>query len=612
MAVSTSISQQDAAPREDGSRPDAERLYAQLANLAVAAIASHSWRPWLEFVRVFLNAKAVALLPMEDAPGLPVGVVTIRGVSANDIVALLPGFDRNKTNVQRSPDPASDSFTVGIPVKSPDRPGYWFVLQLPVAQPRDLQALVVLAQALSGYVVFGEERRTTSALDAVLEKTSGLLELFKRAESDLDFGAACRGALDAISEYLGGATVSAGFKCRGRVRLAGISGVARIDPRIPEHHARETAMGEAVASGRRLDCTANSRTTGMAAHETLIERTGAAQVTALPIAAGRGAVLVEWPAPPVGDAARLLDATAPFIPALFDLLYRARPNPLLYAGRRLWGTLTRNRRMALAGGLAAAVLAAFLPIPWRIGADCRVLPEKKRVLAAPFDAQLKTSKARPGDAVRAGDVLAELDHRDLKLKEAELAAARERALRQRNRLMSNEGEGADFASAQVADFEVRAVSEELELVRRKLSMLTIKAPIDGVIVEGDLRRAEGQPVAQGKRLYEVAPLDRMILEIGVPDRDISRVRPDLRIKARLDALPSARIESAIDRVHPQSEQRSGKNLFLCEAPATLRGGAGDTLRPGMSGRVAIAADPMPLAWVLGHRFWEWIVTTLFW
>jgi hypothetical protein len=32
----------------------------------------------------------------------------------------------------------------------------------------------------------------------------------------------------------------------------------------------------------------------------------------------------------------------------------------------------------------------------------------------------------------------------------------------------------------------------------------------------------------------------------------------------------------------------------------------------MKGRAAIATDRRPLLWILGHKFWDWLVTTLFW
>ena len=111
-------------------------------------------------------------------------------------------------------------------------------------------------------------------------------------------------------------------------------------------------------------------------------------------------------------------------------------------------------------------------------------------------------------------------------------------------------------------------------------------------------------------LREVAPLDAMIVEIDVPDREVSRVRAGEPVRVRLEAFGGGRWESTVSRLHPQSEQREGRNIFIGEADIAADHVA--ELRPGMRGRATIESDRRPLAWILGHRFWDWLVTTLFW
>jgi RND family efflux transporter MFP subunit len=314
---------------------------------------------------------------------------------------------------------------------------------------------------------------------------------------------------------------------------------------------------------------------------------------------------------PNAAALTLLEAATPVLPVLFDLLERARPARPLFLVARLWSRLTRRRRQASLAG--AALVAALLACPFHysIRADCRLVPTVKRVVAAPFSGQLKTTFVRPGDRVTGGQPLAELDNRELQLKEAELNAARERALKQRDKAMSNQGEGADFAAAQLAAFEAQSVGQELELTRRRLAMLALQAPLAGVVVSGDLRRAEGQPVQQGQVLFEVAPLEEMIVEIDVPDREISRVRAGLPLRFRLEAFAGQQWDGKVERLHPRSEQREGRNVFICEAPIRNDDPRHD-LRPGMRGRAVIESDRRPLLWIIGHRLWHFIVEGLLW
>jgi len=566
-------------------------------------------RPALEFLRALLNARAIALLPVAAEPGLESCVITTRGVAANTLTGVAAGLGAPRAHAR----PEQEGYTLAAPVVRESRHLYWLIAQLTVANARDLQAFLVLLQAFAGFILYREQRRATQEIRWALERTSGLLEIFRRAGSELDFEKACRIAADDLRDYIGCDSVLIATKSRFGIRMRAVSGVARIDEKSAEHAPFEAAMAEALRRKCRIDFLPDSaKTEETAAHEMLQGRTGAARITTFPFTRLRGAALLEWTdtAPPARSAA-LLEAGAPFIPALFDLLERARPNPAAFAAARVWTRLDSNRRRSVPGGaLALAALLAF-PFHYGIKADCRLAPTIRRVIAAPFEGQLKKSFVLPGDRVEKGAALAEMDNRELKLKEAELVAARERAIKQRDKALTNEGEGEDYSAAQVADFEAQSVGRELDLVQRKIALLSIKAPLSGVVVSGDLRRAEGLPVQQGQVLFEVAPLDRMIVEIDAPDRDISRVRPGQPVRFRLDAFGGKHWSTRLDTVHPQSEQRENKNVFVCEASIENAGSALE-LRPGMRGRAVIEGDRRPLLWIFTHRLWDFIVNLLFW
>ncbi len=585
-----------------GPAPDAQRLQAQLAAQAeVGAI-----EPLLQLMRTLLAARAVALVPVGAKE-------VIVGTAGGGLARLCEALDPAKAAVLPAVTLGADGYTLAVPIWREGRLLGWLMAQLVVAQVRDVQAFVVLLQAFSGYLLYRAQRLAVTELHEVVERTSALLDLFRRAGTELDFDQACRLALDALCADVGCTRVYLGLRRRAIVRVVAISGAARIDSKSPTHEPVEAAMREAIAVGAPLDFTpASPRTDTTVAHEIFRDQSAAARLLTLPLPRRRGAVLLEWSAPPDPASAPVAEAAAPFVPVLFELLDRARPHPALFAAQRLWRRASAQRRRLVLAGAGALALLLACPFHYRIGADCRIAPTVKQVVAAPFDGQLRKSLVRPGDAVREGDPLGELDNRDLKLKESELTATRERALKQRDRAMTGteKSEGADFAAAQVANFEAQSVGQELELVRRKLAMLEVKAPLTGVVVSGDLRRTEGQPVPRGQVLWEIAPLDAMIVEIDVPDREISHVQEGQPVGVRLEAFGGGRWESTLRRVHPQSEQRDGRNVFIVEADITLDRAA--ELRPGMRGRASIVGQRRPFIWIVGHRFWDWLVTTLFW
>ena len=612
----TSISQNPGPPSAlPPGPPDAQRLQSQLASLVEKGgdAPTADLRPVLEFLRSLLQASAVALLPLGNEPGAVACVVTICGVTAGSLAQIVAPLDPHAALALPAPALGTDAYTLAVPVVREAQPRHWLIAQLTVANPRDLQAFLVLLQALAGFILSRDARRATEEAHWALERTSGLLEIFRRAGGEQDFPKACRIAADDLRGYLGCSRVFLATRQRGGLHLRAISGVTKMDAKSPSHAPFEAAMREAIAAGTRIDFRADStKSDDTAAHEILQAQGGAAQITTIPFANRGGAVLLEWTgAAPDARAAALLAATAPFVPAIFDLLERARPHPAVFAARRGWARLGANRRRAALAG--AALLAGLLAFPFHDGikADCRLAPTVKRTVAAPFQGQLKKSFVQPGDHVEAGAALAEMDNRELKLKEAELTAARERALKQRDKALANVGEGADFPAAQVANFEAQSVGRELELVQRKIALLAVQAPISGTIVSGDLRRAEGLPVQQGQVLFEIAPLDKMIVEMDVPDREISRVRDGLPVRFRLEAFGGERWHTRLDRLHPQSEQRDGHNVFVCEAAVENANRSLD-LRPGMRGRAVIEGDRRPLLWILGHRLWEFAAESLFW
>ena len=607
-------SQTSQPPEIASATPDAHTLQAQLAALVENGegdIPVGELRPLLEFLRVLLNARALALLPVAERPGLASCVVTTRGVLASSLAPVAASLDSSKANVVPAPALGTDGWTLGVPVLRENTPLYWLIAQLVIPNARDVQAFLVLLQTSAGYLLYREQRSAMRELGWMLERTSSLLDIFRRAGGELDFDKACRMAVDDLRDYLGCARVFLGVKKRGAIHVRAISGVGRVDAKSPSHHPFEAAMSEALEAGKRIDVsTGETRSRETVAHGLLLDHTGAAHLTTLPLPRNGGALLLEWKDAPSPAAARLVDAAVPFAPVLLDLVERARPNAAVFAARRAWAKAGANRRAALAViAVAAAALLAW-PFHYSIKANCRLAPTVKRVVAAPFQGQLRKSFVQPGDRVTEGQPLAEMDNRDLKLKEAELIAARERALKQRDKAMSNDGAGADIGAAQVAQFEAQSVGQELELVQRKIALLAVKAPIAGVVISGDLRRSEGQPVQQGQVLFEVAPLDEMIVELDVPDREISRIRPALPLRVRLESFAGEAWTTSVSKIHPQSEQREGRNVFVCEA--AIENKTAHDLRPGMRGRATIESDRRPLAWIVGHRFWDFVIESLFW
>ena len=96
-----------------------------------------------------------------------------------------------------------------------------------------------------------------------------------------------------------------------------------------------------------------------------------------------------------------------------------------------------NRRLMLAVAASLFVICV-LPLRYVVPADIELQANERRFVAVPFDGPLRSSTVRPGDLVKAGDLLAEIDPRELEYELSGVNAELERACRKRKLKWWNE------------------------------------------------------------------------------------------------------------------------------------------------------------------------------
>jgi multidrug efflux pump subunit AcrA (membrane-fusion protein) len=228
--------------------------------------------------------------------------------------------------------------------------------------------------------------------------------------------------------------------------------------------------------------------------------------------------------------------------------------------------------------------------PFRVTAKAVLEGEVQRAAVAPFQGFISRAPFRAGDIVKAGDVLAQLDDADLRLErlkaESELQKLNER---ERDALAKHDRTTIGVTAAEIAQAEA-----QLKLVDEKLARTNITAPIDGLIISGDLSHMLGSPIEQGKVLFEIAPLDRYRLALQVDEGDIGFVAPGLRGSLVLTGESDVQTPFVLEKTTSVSTPQEGRNYFRVEARL------GDTsvaLRPGMEGVGKIDIGERRLIWV---------------
>jgi len=263
-----------------------------------------------------------------------------------------------------------------------------------------------------------------------------------------------------------------------------------------------------------------------------------------------------------------------------------------WARRWLQGRQGARQHPVLAWGLALSLLAALtvLPLPERVGGQGRIEGAQQRVLAATTDGFIKQVYAHPGDKVRANQVLADLAEQDLKLEREKWAS---QAAQQDNAYAAAMSH-ADRAEAALAMSRLEEAQAQLALVDEQLQRTQLRAPFDGVVIQGDLTQSIGAPVKQGDTLMTVASTQHWRVVIEIDEADIARVRVGQVGEIALSALPWDTLPLRVRRITPLGVPKEGRNLFEVEAEFTAP--VPPEVRPGLTGQAKLRIGQTPLLW----------------
>jgi RND family efflux transporter MFP subunit len=243
----------------------------------------------------------------------------------------------------------------------------------------------------------------------------------------------------------------------------------------------------------------------------------------------------------------------------------------------------------------------------RIGAEVKVGSRVSGVVAR--------LHVRIGDAVARGQLLAELDTRELAARrdqaQAALAAAEATLQYARSDLARRQAlRASDLLSA--ADLDVaertRGVAEQqraeaaanLDFARTQLGYARIAAPIAGIVAS--VGTQEGETVAASlaaPTFVTLVDLGRLEVWAYVDETDIGRVASGQAARFGVDTYPGHEFEGRVTAVYPQAEIRD--NVVNYVTVVTFEPPRGRTLRPEMTATVRIAIERRENVLVLPRR-----------
>ncbi|MFO0012644.1 MAG: efflux RND transporter periplasmic adaptor subunit [Planctomycetota bacterium] len=272
------------------------------------------------------------------------------------------------------------------------------------------------------------------------------------------------------------------------------------------------------------------------------------------------------------------------------------------------GTFDRllvDRRKVILGAVAGLLACLCIPVPYWPKRDCILEPAKKSFIASPIDGILKDISVRPGDEVAKGTLLARLDDEPLRWELSSAYADMETAGKRRDSALTSRNSG-ELRLAQLEQEKQRVAISALE---KQLENLELRSTVDGVIVQGSLDEHSGMPVSRGATLFEIAPLDRMRLEIHLSTGDLSNIEVGQRVTLRVDADRWSQWTATITRIAPRAKVVDSEVVFVATAEID---NPDKTLRPGMDGKVRISAGTKSIGWLVLSKPYEWLLSKLYW
>jgi membrane fusion protein, multidrug efflux system len=216
-----------------------------------------------------------------------------------------------------------------------------------------------------------------------------------------------------------------------------------------------------------------------------------------------------------------------------------------------------------------------------------------------------------GDAVKRGDVLAELDPGDLRLQaqaaqaqlnaaEAELARASADRARYATlasqQLVSRSALDAQNAAHAAAAGQVRAARAQLDVARNQAGYTQLRAPRDGVIAT---RSAEaGQTVAAGQPIFTLAGASGREVAIALPESRIREFSVGQPVLVELWSAPDKRMQGRIREISaaadPQARTYAARVALAGEAARAVElGQSARVYVPGKANGTSILRVPLP-------------------
>ena len=571
----------------------------------------------------------------EPLSGITSGVVLLRSLPEGTFipVALWPGVPRDlsylgpvteealrlNTGVLRPAPAGAAGFYAALPLQESTQPVGLAVFEMAVRSEQEAQRLLRQVHWGLGWIQEFLARRHAASLASSVDRLSTVMDVLADLLRPLPIQQLLLDLVNRVCRQMHAARVVIGLREPRQLRVAAMSDVAYFEANSDAAAYYLAAMEEAIEAYEPVHHVAGASADPAhhrPAHAQLASYSRASAVLSVPLQLGSrtlGALSVERTGGATfsGEETDWLHALSSLLPAVIEQQRRADRSALArmkdslagYLGK-LWGPGHLTWKCSALALVAVLAVLFGVHIDYRVTARTVIEGEVQRSAVAPFDGYVEMSAVRAGDIVHRGELLCQLDDRDLRLERDKWANEREQHARELRQALATQ----DLANVEVIEAQLKQSEAHLGLAEEQISKARVTAPFDGVIISGDLTQLIGSPVERGKKLFEIAPLQAYRVILEVDERDIRQVATNQSGTLLVTSLAEGAIPFHVSTITPVATAKDGRNYFRVEARLQRAPG---TLRPNMEGVGKIVVGHRQLGWVLTHgaldglRLWIW-------
>ena len=242
-------------------------------------------------------------------------------------------------------------------------------------------------------------------------------------------------------------------------------------------------------------------------------------------------------------------------------------------------------------------------IRFAVSAAGEIVPADQVSVRPEVNGKLEKLPVDVGDAVKAGELMFQLDDRDLRIQQGsqknsiersrlELEQA-ERNFRRaeelfKSRLVAQEVFDDSRTSFELAKNSLNNAQKALDLIEYQLLKTRVTAPFDCTVLTRPV--SVGQAVSgsggfnSGTEILTIANLNDLIINAHINQADVTRLHMNQDVEVTVEAVPGLKIIGKVERVAPQATIKNNIKGF---AARILLKDVDRRVRPGMTANISI-------------------------